>query len=149
MPKRLKAIPISEFPSVSTNCLGFAIGNTIPVRESEDLYVLNHKRTISEAFFEKLTELGYEHPRQINSVEDAYSNEFILMVFDFSEYHRKHMFMGWETHWNYHVARRELDGSWVHKPGWDEPPCEIHSESDWEEIFNEFGRKYVLFAFAD
>ena len=150
MPKRITPIAIDNFPSISTNCFGFGIGNTTPVRESEDLYNLDHHLPIDEAFLAKLSELGYEElPRQIQSVDEAKDGEFVIMVFDFTEYRYKHPFMGWETRWDYHVVRRELDGTWVHKPGWDEMPCEICTDADWEAIYDEFGREYVLFAVAE
>lgn len=147
MPKKITPVAIHNFPSISTNCLGFGIGNTTPVLKSEDLYVLDHHVPIAEAFLKKLTEMGYEKlPRQIQYVDEAKDDEFVIMVFDFTEFRYKHPFMGWETHWDYHVVRREADGTWVHKPGWNEPPCEIRTEADWDAIYREFGREYVLFA---
>jgi len=149
MSKKITPIAIHDFPHISTNCFGFATGNTTPVKESEDLYNLDHRFPIAEAFLRKLSELGYEElPRQIQSVEEANDDEFVIMVFDFSAYPVYIPFMGWETAWDSHVVRREVDGTWVHKPGWDEPPCEIRTDADWEAIYKEFGRKYVLFAAA-
>lgn len=147
MSKKITPIAISNFPNISTNCLGFAIGNDTPVRESDSLYVLDHHYSIAEAFSKKLMELNYEElPHKIESVDEAQENEFIIMVFDFTEFKIKHPFMGWESHWDYHVVRRELNGTWVHKPGWELPPCEIQTQADWDAIYNEFGNSYVLFA---
>ena len=149
MPMKITPIAICNFPSISTNCLGFGIGNTTPVRESEELYVLDHHLPIAEAFLKKLTEMGYEDlPRQIQSVDEVKDGEYVIMVYDFTEYHVKNPFTGWETHWDYHVVRRELNGTWVHKPGWYDQPCEIHTEAEWEAIYDEFGHEYVLFAVA-
>ena len=143
--QRITPISPAEFPSISTNCLGFAIGICEPVNKTSYEYDLDGRLSISEAFTKKVTELGFEVPRQIDSVEEAKDNEFVLLVFDFTPHTINYPFVGHVTYYDYHVVRRELDGTWVHKPGWYKPPCKV---TNWEELVEEFGRKYVLFAFA-
>lgn len=149
MSKRIRPLGLHEFPSISTNCFGFALGITNPVSKSESIYNLDHNFPIPEAFLQKVDELGYDlkQLRQINSINEAHDDEFVIKVFDFKPFQIRRPFVGWTLYWTYHVVRRELDGTWVHKQGWDEPPCEIH-DKDWPEIHKEFGKQYVLFALA-
>lgn len=146
MSKKIRPLSLTDFPEISTNCFGFAIGNTDSVKASQTIYNLREDYPISLAFVEKLKELGYENlPHQIASLDEAKENEYVFMVFDFTSFKVRNPFVGWTEYKTYHVVRRNLDGTWVHKPGWHEPPCEIHDE-DWHKIFNEFGKNYVLFA---
>ena len=149
MPKKIIPVSVAKAQEWITNCLGFSLGDKTPTQKGNTRYDLNHKLPIAESFLQKLSELGYELPRQISSLEEANENEFILMVFDFSEFKEYYPFVGELYFWDYHVVRRELDKTWVHKPGWHKPPCEICCEADWEGIYEEFGREYVLFAFAE
>lgn len=150
MPNFIRPISISDFPANAyTNCLGFAVGYT-DAMTNVDQFNLDEHFPIAESFERKLIELGYERlPRRIQEVSEAHDGEYVIMVFDFTPYRVKDFFLReWVTHMDFHVARREPDGTWVHKPGWKDKPCEIRTEADWEAIFNEFGRKYVLFALA-
>lgn len=146
MPKPIVPIDINNFPRIETNCLGFALGLTNAVRQSQYIYNLDCNLPIAEAFLRKIEELGLKAPRLINSLEEATPKEFVLMVYDFTPYKVRDFFMrDYITYWDYHVVRREAGSNiWVHKPGWDEPPCEVE---DWKALEEEFGSKYVLFAF--
>lgn len=151
MPKCIKPISIFDFPeNVRTNCFGFAIGDTESIETllAEEKFNIDNSLPIAEAFLKKLGELGYDElPRQIFSLDEALPSEYVLMLFDFTPYKIRIPFMDeYETLWDFHVVRRELNGSWVHKPGWKDKPCEICTETDWKAIYKEFGRKYVLFA---
>ena len=154
MPKCIRPISISNFPAVRTNCFGFAIGDTESLNSTfftSIKFNMDGTLPINEAFHKKLRELGYDElPRQISTLDEATSNEYVFMVLASEKYSLQIPFMGErELCWNYHVVRREPDGTWVHKPGWKDSPCEISTEADWEDIYNEFGRKYVLFAVAE
>lgn len=152
MPKYIKPISIFDFPAtVSTNCFGFAIGDT----ESLDTTFITPTKfnmdgnfPIAKAFHKTLSFLGYDElPRQISTLEEATPNEYIFMIFVDGKYSLQIPFMEErEVCWDYHIVRRELDGTWVHKPGWKDKPCEICTDADWEAIHNEFGHEYVLFA---
>lgn len=155
MSKVVKPISIHTFPTnVHTNCFGFAIGDieSLDSLEASKKFNMDNTLPIAKAVLKKFRELGYELPRQISTVNEAHSNEIVLKFFDFTAYPVKTPFMGEldepEIHWDFHVVRREVDGTWVHKPGWRKPPCAITKASDWEAIYEEFGRKYVLFAVA-
>ena len=150
MPK-IKLIDPNTFPTmICTNCFGFAIGDTesLDSLTSKMKFNLNHSLPIAEAVIEKFVELHYDLPRQINNLDDALPGEVVLLFFNFTPYHVYNPFIEeYETHWDFHVVRRELDGvTWVHKPGWNEPPCAITSREQWKEICEEFGHEYVLFA---
>lgn len=149
--KKIRPLNIKDFnPNPKSNCLAFAIGDTRNPDSFEDGFDLDHNFKIEEAFLKKLTQLGYDElPHQIEKIEDALPNEYVFLLFDWTEYNQKVPCLNfWVTSWDYHVARRELDGTWVHKPGWKDSPCEISSQEDWNSLYNEFGEKYVLFALA-
>lgn len=152
MPNQFNPINISDFPAdLCTNCFGFALGDVQSLKglfESRK-YNLDGNLTVAEAFKEKLTDLGYaKMPRQISTVEEAQPNEYVLMVVATDTCLVPNFFDKPDVCWNAHIVRRELDGTWVHKPGWKEQPCEVKTE-DWESvIFDEFGHEYVLFAVA-
>ncbi len=149
MAKKIRPIAINEFPLVETNCLGFAIGDTTAVKESQSKYNLDHHYSIEEAFIRKLSELGYStaNIRKIENLESAKSNEFVYKVYGFNKSYYK--FMGFQFEcYDFHVVRRELDNSWVHKPGWKDEPCIIKG-NDWPKIEEEFGKNFVLFALSN
>ena len=148
MTKRIRPIGIEKFPNISTNCVGFAIGNTTEVKEAKSNYDLDFKYPIDEAFKVKLSELGYStsNLRKIESLEDANPDEFIFKIYGFNKY-TVIRFGIRIPYYDFHVVRRELDGTWVHKPGWNDAPC-IITESDWPSIHEEFGEKFVLFALS-
>lgn len=153
MSRHFKAISIEEYPKqfvegYGTNCFAFALGITEPVRKHLLTYDLNSSLSIDLAFMRKVEELGFGSiPRKIISVDDAKPNEYVFLVFDFT-YYNTNVFGMEVTLMDFHIVRRELDGSWVHKPGWDENPCKLE-EADWTGIFREFGNKYVLFALQE
>ena len=151
MKKKIRPIPIEEFPNVNTNCLGFAIGSTKNIN-GINYFSLNHNFTIDEAFIKKIKSLGYTNiPRRIENLEEAKPNEYVFKVIGFKE--KKDYFdsilelKACRKIFDFHVLRRELDGTWVHKPGWFNPPCSI-CEEDWAWIYESFGKKFVLFALA-
>lgn len=152
MPKHINPISVSKFPTnVHTNCMGFALGceeslsGFLGIRK----FNLDGSFPIDEAFFRMLREVGYDVPRQISTIDEAHSNEYILMLLGSTKYRIPSLFLSeQELCWNFHVVRRELDGTWVHKPGWERLPCAICTDADWEAIHSEFGRKYILFAFT-
>lgn len=146
MPQKITPIPIHMYPYFG-NCLDFATGYIPPVK-SRNQSDLDSSFPIAEAFLKKLSERGYELPRQIQDESEAHEGECILKVFDFTDFEQQHPYFKdfTITFKDFHVCRRELNGTWVHKPGWEEPPCEIRSE-DWEAIKEEFGDRFVLFAF--
>lgn len=140
----IRPISIENYPrEISSNCLGFALGLCESVPEQSTKYNLDSRLSIEQSFLLKVKELGFEPPRLISSIEEVKEGEYAFMVFDFKLHKEFHPFVGWLNYWDYHVVRREPNGTWVHKPGWNEPPCKINN---WEEIFQEFGNKYVLFA---
>lgn len=151
MPK-FNPISISNYPhfsgKMSIPCLGFALGEVKPIMKNSSKYNLDDSCSIGEAFLKKISELEIEITlRQINSVDEAIDGEYIFMVIGFTKYWQYNFIYGdYIPLSDFHVLRRELDGSWVHKPGWDDDPCEIKSQADWDSIFQEFGSKYVLFA---
>lgn len=146
MLKAFTPISVSQYPrNISTNCLAFSLGITKEIPESSDLYNLDANYTIETAFEKKVLDLVFTKPRHINSVHDLQPEEYAFMVFDFTPYIIWNPFLGNMTFWDFHVIRRELDGTWVHKPGWHDTPEVVN---DWKAIHKEFGNKIVLFALA-
>lgn len=144
MPRSIQPISIQEFPEISTNCLGFALGLTEPASKRSSVYNLDERFNIADAFKAKLNELGLEIPHQVDSTDEIQPGEYGIMVLGFKPYVVPNPFVGNLTYYDFHVVRRELDGNWVHKPGWDEPPCIVNN---WKDLHEEFGHEYVLFAF--
>lgn len=141
-------LSVNVYPrGIDTNCLAFALGIVKP-RENHDEYDLEYPMTISEAFINSWQKVGFDSNtlRKISSIDEAKPDEYLFKVYDWTPYYQNVPFMGRVRFWNFHVLRRELDGSWVHKPGWDDDPEEVASKQQWDEIENEFGSKYVLFA---
>lgn len=140
-----KFCPISAndyYPEVRTNCLAFALGLS-----HDDDYNLNDELPIAEAFIQAWNRLVGGEIRQIRSIDEAKPNEYIFKVYDYTPFRQWQPILEYYvTYKDFHVVRRELDGTWVHKPGWNEPPTEITSKEDWDELSKEFGSKYVLFA---
>ena len=149
MPKKIIPIPVAKFATnIKTNCLGFALGLNFQFEhlekcDLEPVFIDEIPDTVA-SFQKKLKEFDFEQLEQISSIEDN-KNRYVFMLFKF----RKCLVNSFGCRYyvyDYHITRRELDGTWVHKPGWNAPPCEIKGEDDWEEIFDEFGREYYLFA---
>ena len=153
MSKKFAAISPEQYPTkfprgYGTNCLAFALGITKPVRLFSSTYDLDSRLDIRVAFESKFSEFfDTKNLRFLNSIDDAKPNEYLFMVFDFTSYTTKRY--GMEiTLYDFHVVRRELDGCWVHKPGWSEEPCYLN-QNDWTGIFREFGERYVLYALTE
>ncbi len=150
MAKRIRPIPVHLFPDIETNCFGFAIGNTEIVLETKKTYNLNPYIPLANSFLSKLKKLGYtQFPRKIEKLEEAKPCEYIFMLYGFKwERARIDSILGFTRGKkipNYHIIRREPDGLWVHKPGWDTKPRLVTSD-DWAYIHRNFGHNYVLFA---
>ena len=157
MTKKIRPISVDNWPSISTNCLGFAIGDTTDVVESESKYNLDHHYPIEEAFVRKLSELGYSTENlRIRKVESAKPNEYIFKVYGFKKSY--YTFMGFRFEcFDFHVVRGEpieigKDGKpknriFVGKGGWKDAPCIIEYD-DWPEFEDEFGTHFVLFALS-
>ena len=148
-PKPIKPIGIDKWPvGVKTNCFGFAIGHTESL-ESWEVFTfdLNHAQEVGVAFESKLRGLGYKVPRRISKLVEANEDEFVLAVFGFVSYELKLRFRKKMVIGDYHVVRREIGGTWVHKPGWYQSP-RVVTKVDEEEIRSKFDvSKVALFAF--
>ena len=149
-PKPIKPIGIGEWTvGVHTNCLGFAIGHEESFeRYKERTVCLDNRLEIGEAFITKLKGLGYKIPRRINGIDEANDEEFVIAVFGFASYQTFKQFCGIvEVEDDFHLVRRELDGTWVHKPGWYQAP-RVVSQEDEADIRSKFDvSKVALFAF--
>ena len=149
MNKAFTPIPVCQYPrKLSTNCLAFSLGLVEEIPKSSLLYNLDHSYSIATAFAKKVKEFGFAEPRRIENLDDLRVGEYAFMVFDYTPYTVNYPFVGPVTLWNFHVVRRELDGTWVHKPGWKDEPTEIKSDKEWDDLKKEFGTKWVLFALA-
>lgn len=149
-PKPIKPIGIDKWPvGVNTNCLGFAIGHEESFERYEERTVcLDHCLEIGESFIAKLKALSYNVPRRIKGIDEVKGNEFVIAVFGFASYQTFKQFSGIVgVEDDFHLVRRELDGTWVHKPGWNQSP-RVVTEEDEEDIRKKFDvSKVALFAF--
>ena len=149
-PKPIKPIGIRKWPvGVNTNCLGFVLGHEESFERYEERTVcLDNRLEIGEAFITKVKGFGYKIPRRINGIVEANDDEFVIAVFGFASYQTFKQFRGIvEVEDDFHLVRRELDGTWVHKPGWYQSP-RVVTEEDEEDIRSKFDvSKVALFAF--
>ena len=151
MAKEIRPKSISQFPNIKTNCLGFAIGCNEENRETKK-YNLNPYLPLADSFLLKLKQLGYKNlPRKIDKLEDAKEGEYVFMVFGFRWVKIKNYSKFWSLTYfkkypDYHVIRREPDGVWVHKPGWEANPCLVTID-DWSQLSRAYGHNFALFAF--
>ena len=144
--KIIRPIPIENFPNVSTNCLGFAIGSTENLSNTSRKYNLAFDLPIGKSFVYKLKELGYTNlPHEIQCLEDALSGEYVFRVIGFKR--RPYLVRSVAVPiYDFHIVRREPNGIWVHKPGWRYPPC-IVKDSDWSQFIEDYGSNCALFAY--
>lgn len=123
-------LDISNWPyelSTYTNCLAFACGFNFP-DYNKNIFVPPENIDIVDyiEYIFKVSNLLY---RKISSHE-AENDEYIIQI-------RKTSFG------NFHVIRRELDGTWVHKQGWYNAPKQI---LDWKYINTLFPHTVCIFA---
>lgn len=148
--KRVRPISINDYKNYG-NCVSFALGYTESLEslEAQRKFNLDDSLPIEEAVIKKMEEYDYELPRRINSIDEVGPNEVALIFFKFTPFMVRIPFMDeLQKFWTTHAIRVEMDGTFVHKPGWIERPCEISTQEAWEDIFDEFGREYVIFAAA-
>lgn len=116
----------------ATNCFAFALGLT----ENGGRYELPRKDVdgcnvkIAEAF----------------KYRAAYNNIMLREVSSLEETEGKVAFIlfGWFAFANFHVVRKNSDGTFEHKPDWKEPATEV----TWEEIRKEYPEDYHVFILA-
>ena len=121
----------SDWPyelSTYTNCLAFACGFNFP-DSNKNIFVPPENIDIVDyvEYIFKISNLLY---RKISSNNEAEKDEFIIQV-------RKTSFG------NFHVIRRNLDGTWVHKKGWYNAPKHI---LEWRYIDTLFPHIACIFA---
>lgn len=127
---RINPISISDFPEIPSNSLTFALGIQDNISASSDKYRLDKKLPARQAFLTKLSELGiFPLPKVLFSIEDIEKDEYAFLVFGGP---------------GFHVMRREPDGTWVHKNGLNESPCEVE-DADWSRLF-QHSSEFALFA---
>lgn len=142
-----RAIDIDNYPkNNSSNCLAFALGQLKSVSSMSELYNLDYLLPIDKAFEKKVERFGFDNLRRIHSIKELHENEYGFIVFGFKKYKISlEISKTFLNYYDFHVIRRELDGTWVHKPGWNANAC-IMQKSDWKNIYEEFDGKHVLFA---
>lgn len=137
-------LPFDKWPEElreKTNCLAFALGLNIGDCDFGNLVYSNPEiptPTFSKIFERLLNELGLEW-RRIDSVEQSSSDEYVIQIYGF--YPVRRLFY---TFMDFHVIRRELDGSWVHKPDFKELPSPI----DWVDFRKEYPDNEIEGIFA-
>jgi len=115
---------LQEWPveiNMDTNCLAFALG--LPYADvNRDTFRFPKNSNLEEELQKWFSSLGLEY-RKINSIDEAKNDEIIIQCFEYilALYGKR----------DYHLIRRNLDGTWVHKQGWEEAPCQI---TDWSDF---------------
>lgn len=124
-----------------TNCLAFALGLDFPdpnyhnfygsfgsICNAEHLFTqskIADRNTIEKVFIETCQLLGLAC-RVISSPNDASSFEYIIGFFGmYPCMHSNTWREDVRYQYDFHVIRRNLDGTWVHKPGWYDKPEKI------------------------
>jgi len=101
-----------------TNCLAFALGLSM-ADTFYNIYTVRYSPFSKlEDLIEYLLNISSLEYRKIDSFDEAENDEFIIQA-------RKT-----DTS-NFHVIRRNLDGTWVHKKGWYNAPTQI---TNWKYI---------------
>ena len=74
--------------------------------------------------------------REIDSCDEAKEDEMIIKGYEFTRYT--------DNKKDFHVIRRELDGTWVHKEGWENMPCEITNWTNFNLFYPKESRCCLL-----
>ena len=150
MRKEFTPIPYKLFPIEKeiidgTNCLAFALGIYKPCEEGED-YNLQNNIPIDKAFLNKVSKLGFDTKkfRKIRTEDEAKVKGSIIRIYQFS---KVTLSDGTNTD-DFHVIRREINGLWVHKPGFGYCP-RVVSITDWMTIWSIYGNGFVSFAIEE
>lgn len=148
MLKKCKPIPWDKFPTNQrttdkTNCLAFAIGIKKPKRRKNQYSLIMSSEPIEILFLDKVKELGFDTKqfRRISRSQEEKEKGYIIRVYGFVPEET----LNCEVYYDFHVIRREPDGTWVHKSGFYFRPKEI-SHEDWGLIFEKYGNRFVSFA---
>lgn len=99
----------------NTNCLAFALGLDY-ADVYREYFGLPTCLTLKEYLERIYREVGIKY-REISSCEEAKEDEIIIKGYEFIRC--------LDGKRGFHVIRRQLDGTWVHKEGWEYMPCEI------------------------
>ena len=102
----------------STNCLSFALG--LPISDKDHKLFNSEEAHIKDELV-KFFDIMNLQWREIVNIQDAKDDEFIIQGYEFWQ------IIGGD---DFHVVRRELNGEWVHKPGWKYVPETIKNLND-------------------
>lgn len=109
-------ISINEWPeelNKSTNCIAFALG--LPISDKDGKLFNSPDTKIKDDLLTFFEVMGLNY-REIEDIKEAKDDEIIIQGYDYWQ------IMGGDDS---HVVRRELDGTWVHKQGWNRAPIII------------------------
>lgn len=144
---KCKPIPYQEFPITQeivdkTNCLAFALGINRAKRKNGEFNLEKTEEPIEKVFLKKVKELGF-NPRQFKKISKEHEEKtkgYIIRIYGFE----KEIGEDQKVYYDFHLIRRELDGQWVHKPGFFYQARPVTKE-DWLAIFRKFGVSYISF----
>ena len=125
---------LDEYPHIHVNCLAFALGLTVP-DPGENIYgylgcISGIAQYNIEIGFTRDCEVLGIHCRKISSEEECLEGEHLVKVYGFYFIHGP----GY-TYRDFHVIRRQSDGTWIHKLEYGEP-CEVIT--DWDAFHKEY-----------
>ena len=149
MLRKCKPIPVSKYPTKEkivdrTNCLAFALGIKRAKRRNGEFNLDKTHEPIETIFLKKAEKLGFNPKQftQISRAEEAKTQGYIIRVYGFA---RDENPSNGTVSYDFHLIRRELDGQWVHKPGFFHKARYV-TEEDWGIIYQQFGLQFVSFA---
>lgn len=115
-------IDINDWPvevNRDTNCLAYALGLPFPDKKRE---IFNGSDcSIRLELLGFFRELGLEW-REISSAKVAKDDEIVIQAYEYRK-------IPWGS--DFHVVRRDYNGKWSHKEGWE---CAPNIIADWGEL---------------
>ena len=135
----------NDYPYVHTNCLAFALGLTLTDID-EIIYAKIGSisgipcRLIRPAFLMDCWTLGL-NCRIIYNQKEVHPDEHLIKVYGFVPVKLGY---GLRYPYGFHIIRRNLDGTWEHKPGYVLPPEKVR----WDRLESEFGTESKMFAIS-
>lgn len=134
MKKFLSAIEFNNIANIkATNCFAFALS----LIEPNGLYELPRK-DVDECYIKIEDAFEYRAAyhkikvKEVNNLEET-NGKIAFIVF------------GWYAYADFHVIRKNLDGTFEHKPDWKEAATKI----EWNELRKEYPEEYHVFVFDE
>lgn len=123
------------YSDIHSNCMAFAFGLPIDAPREVDFdepgcISSNYQhQSIALSIIDVCATLNLSY-RRIDNPEVARHDEYVIGAWGYFRY-----YIGGFYLFDFHFIRRDIDGKWYHKPGWELPPREI---VDWQTELEEW-----------